>query len=226
MKTLRVDPADGEISERLLALFASEGFRTEVYQFFPSRRVAFLADGDVDADGAYRAYHPNSAKGLDNLANAGRPGHWWGIVTDRFGTPFLQGPNDPAPGFYISSTSYQNATLPKSNPRRYLDSETVPFIVVENYIRRRAEGIVLGCRARVTNTQNGKSVDCVVGDLGPLTKIGELSIAAANAVGINGDPRKGGTDSPILKYELWPDVPAVVGTEKYQLIPVLAGGGA
>ncbi len=58
----------------------------------------------------------------------------------------------------------------------------------------------------------------MVGDLGPLTKIGELSIAAANAIGIDGNPKTGGTDKPILKYELWPDTPAVINGIRYALI--------
>lgn len=207
-----------ETSEKLLCILTAEGFRCEVWQYFPSLRVEFTADGDIDADGAYRAYHPQSQKGLDALANAGHPGNWWGIDTDRTGRPFIQQPGDPAPGFYVSSTSYQWPGWARGNPRRYVDSETVPFIVVENYIRNRAKGVVLGCKARVTNIENGKSVDCVVGDMGPLVKIGELSIAAANAIGISGNPRTGGVDEPVLKYELWPDIPAVVKGVTYDLI--------
>lgn len=208
----------GEAGERFLCSFGSEGFRCEVYQYFPSNRVEFIADGDIDADGAYRAYHPQSQKGLDALANAGHPGNWWGLATNRNGTPFVQDASDPAPGYYISTTSYQWDQFTKNNPRRYVDSETVSFIVVQNYIRNRAKGIVLGCRARVTNMENGKSVEAGVFDMGPLKKIGELSIAAANAIGISGDPRKGGVDEPILKYELWPNQPAVVNGVHYNLI--------
>jgi len=36
----------------------------------------------IDADGAYRAYHPKNI-GLDYLANAGSPGNWWALVTDN-----------------------------------------------------------------------------------------------------------------------------------------------
>lgn len=208
----------GETSEKLLCILTAEGFQCSVYQYFPSLRIEFTADGDIDADGAYRAYHPFSSKGLDNLGNAGHPGNWFGVVTDRNGKPFIQGPGDPAPGYYVSGTSYQWPQFPRDNPRRYLDAEKIPFIVIENYIRNRAKGVVLGCKARVTNTKNGKSVDCVVGDMGPLTKLGELSIAAANAIGLNGDPRSGGVDEPILKYELWPDQPAFVNGVTYNLI--------
>jgi|GEM_PF-920294 len=208
----------GETSERLLCLLNSEGWDCEVYQYFPTKRVEFTADGDIDADGAYHAYNPESRKGLDDLANAGHPGNWWGISTDRNGKPFIQQQGDPAPGFFVSTTSYQWPDFSRDNPRRYLDSESIPFIVVENYIRNRAKGVVLGCKARVTNLRNGRAVDCVVGDMGPLAKIGELSIAAAVALGLNGNPRTGGVDAPSLKYELWPDVPAVVNGVTFELI--------
>lgn len=215
---MKANRQSGETSEKLLCVLTAEGFECEVWQYFPSLRIEFTADGDIDADGAYRAYHPDSSKGLDHLANAGHPGNWWGIVTDRNGKPFIQQSGDPAPGYYVSATSYQWMAFPRDNPRRYLDSESIPFVVVENYIRTRAKGVVLGCKARVTNLRNGKSVDCVVGDMGPLVKIGELSIAAANAIGINGNPRTGGEDSPVLKYELWPDEPAVIDGMTYTLI--------
>ena len=205
-----------------LCTFNSEGFKSVARQFLPSKRIELVADGDIDADGAYRAYHPTSGKGLDHLANAGGPGNWWGIVTDRDGKPFIQGPTDPAPGHYVSATSYEWPEFPKNDPRRYVDSETVPFIVVQSWIRNRAKGVVLGARARVTNLRTGKTVDCVVADMGPLKKIGELSIAAANAVGISGNPRSGGVDKPILKYEIWPDEPGVVNGVTYRLVRAAA----
>jgi hypothetical protein len=57
-------------------------------------------------------------------------------------------------------------------------------------------------------TFRGKSVDCVVADRGPKNKIGELSIAAARAVGLPSSPRHGGTEKPEVLYELFPGVAA------------------
>lgn len=71
--------------------FDSSGHGTFFY-------VAGLA---VDADGAFRAYHPTSHLGLDALVNAGHPGHWWALATDTgktSGHPVVQGRGDPAPG--------------------------------------------------------------------------------------------------------------------------------
>jgi len=189
---------------------------------YHDKRVVFTADADIDADGSPRAYDPIGDKGLDALANAGHKGNWWSLVTDTGypdGDPVIQSSSDPAPGFYISTTSYQWSQFGRLDPLRYVDAGTVPFIVVEGYIRRRAKGVVLGCRARVTNEKNGMFVDAVVADLGPLTKIGELSIAAAKAIGVDSDARTGGESEHVITYELWPDTPAVIGGRTYDLIP-------
>lgn len=181
-------------------------------------RVHFTAKAAIDADGAYRAYHPKSQLGLDDLANAGHPGNWWGIVTDSKGRPFLQQSHDPYPGFYVSSTAYEWKGYAKSDPKRYVDSESVPYVVVSPLIRNAAKGIVLGCKARITNSLTGQHVDAVVADIGPRQKIGEVSIAAAKAIGLSGSARSGGTERKIIAYELWPGIAAVVNGITYDLI--------
>jgi hypothetical protein len=178
-------------------------------------RVHYTASARIDADGAYRAYHPDNRSGLDDLRNAGGPGNWYGIVAPG-GKPIIQTEDDPAPGFYVSATAYQWPQFSSNDPRRYVDSENVPYIVVSPLIRNAAAGIVLGCKARVTF--NGKSVDAVVADIGPRKKIGELSIAAAKAVGIPHSARSGGEERQVVHYELWPDVPAEVNGVTYNLI--------
>src|SRR6266850_6251759 len=51
----------------------------------PSRvRGFFYKSGwAVDADGAFRAYHPTDRLGLDSLGHAGHRGNWWALVTDN-----------------------------------------------------------------------------------------------------------------------------------------------
>lgn len=182
-------------------------------------KVHFVAKAAIDADGAYRAYHPVSRRGLDNLKHAGGPGNWWGIVTDANGKPFVQKETDPAPGYYVSATAYEWKGFKEHDPKRYVDSETVPFVVVSPVIRRAAKGVVLGCKAIITNTKTGQSVHAVVADIGPKPKIGELSMAAAIALGINPSPRDGGTEEKIIRYEIFPGTPAVVNGVTYNLIP-------
>lgn len=207
------------ISSRFLCSFNAEGFKCNVFQD-SDRRVNFVADGDIDADGCPKAYHPNNVSGLDYLANAGHPGNWWGIATDRHGTPFIQDSTDPAPGFYVSTTAYEWLNYSKNDPRRYVDSLKVRFIVVSGAIRSLAKGVVLGCKARITDLKTNRTTDAVVADIGPLRRIGELSMAAAEAIGLNPSPKNGGTDTDHLLYELWPGTPAVIDGVTYRLIPM------
>ena len=184
-------------------------------------RVHFNGDMDIDADGAYRAYHPDNKSGLDNLANAHSGDNWYGVVTVS-GEPVIQGPDDPAPGFYVSATSLHllqpdGTVYPRTNPLGYVDAESVPFIVVPPAIVEGVVDVVLGCKARITDTRTGKSVDCVVADTGPKTKTGEASIAAAKALGVPSSARTGGEEKPVFTYELWPGVPAEVNGVTYPL---------
>jgi hypothetical protein len=165
--------------------------------------IQFMGELCVDADGSPRAYGPNGL-GLDYLANAGHEGNWWGIVTDSEGYPVLQGENDPAPGYYISTTSLQNKNYPVTDARRYVDSEKVPFIVVPSPLARLCTGIVLGCKAEIVHTATGKRVSAVVADLGPATHLGEASIAAVRALGFNPDPKNGGSSVKDFRYTFWP----------------------
>lgn len=76
-------------------------------------RMWFTAGMTIDGDGANGqstkpCYGPDDT-GLDRTIEAGNRGNWWGIVTER-GEPVIQDgmvPDEPAEGFYISTTSYQ-----------------------------------------------------------------------------------------------------------------------
>lgn len=183
-----------------------------------SEVVTVTAGATIDADGSPRAYHPKGTPGLDYLDNAGHPGNWWGIATRR-GTPIVQGPEDPAPGFYVSTTAYMHAGQPAWSPLAYLDSETVPFIVVPGPLRAMVKGVVLGCLALVKNRANGRKVTCLVGDIGPATHWGEISIAAAKRLGLPTNARKGGGAASGIEYAIYPDKVAVIDGVTYRLIP-------
>jgi hypothetical protein len=165
--------------------------------------IQFIGELCVDADGSPRAYGPNG-QGLDYLDNAGHSGNWWGIVTDAERYPILQGEKDPAPGYYVSTTSLQYSQYATTDPRRYINSEDVPFIVVPGQVARMCTGIVLGCRAEILNQSTGVRISCVVADLGPATHLGEASIAAAKQLGINPDPKTGGSSVQDFRYTFWP----------------------
>ena len=109
-------------------------------------------------------------------------------------------------GLLASMTWYHHPGKLLTDPAAYVDAETVPYLVVPPIVVKRTRGIVRGCKARATF--RGKSVDCVVADRGPANRIGELSIAAARALGLPSSPRNGGTEQPEVLYELWPGMPA------------------
>jgi len=196
--------------------------------------VTFAAGATLDGDGASGqfggppCYAPASYNGptLDILANAGSPGNWYGVVTDQSGNPVVQGPTDPCPGAYVSATSLElfdksGGSLPNSSPFKYVDSATVPFIVVPPMIVRGVAGVVMGCRCVVTNTRNGRSVEGVVADGGPANHLGEISVACAKAIGIplgtKHQANGGGASAPTIKYQLFPGVAAVVNGVTYPL---------
>src|ERR1035437_1947441 len=87
----------------------------------PGNTAFFYESGmTIDADGAPNAYHPDNT-GLDDLANAGSPENWQGLAKNADGEPFVQGPDDPFPGYYVSATALSDRTKPvndRSEERR------------------------------------------------------------------------------------------------------------
>lgn len=166
----------------------------------------FKAGMAIDADGSPTAYHPVHGRGLDNLANAGHDGNWYGVVTDtgrKTGKPIIQGSNDPGPGFYVSPTALQDHHLPRTDPRRYVDSSRIPYISLPGH----HQGVLrasLGDLAMVINTHNGKRAAAIVADTGPRAKIGEGSIALANSLGLSANARHGGTSAHSIIYVVFP----------------------
>jgi hypothetical protein len=201
------------------------------------KSVTFSAGATLDGDGANGqfgeppCYAPASFGGqtLDIIANAGHPGNWFGVVTDtnqNTGTPVIQGAGDPCPGAFVSATSLHlldenGEGLPHTSPLKYVDSATVPFIVVPPMIIHGVAGIVLGCRCVVTNTRDGRSVEGVVADGGPKNHLGEISVACAKAIGVpigtTHPANGGGASAPAIQYQLFPGTAAVVNGVTYPL---------
>jgi hypothetical protein len=159
----------------------------------------------IDADGAYRAYHPNDRLGLDSLSHAGHPGDWWALVTDNektTGRPVVQRESDPAPGYYVSTTALYDRDNPNPrDPRRYVDALKTPYIVLHP---RALSFARLGDFATVVNLQNGKISAALVADVSaPNLPVGEGSMALAEALGIDSSPRHGGKDGDVA-YLIYP----------------------
>lgn len=180
---------------------------------FPDETTFFFKSGmTVDADGAPKAYHPEDI-GLDSLDNAGHDGEWWALATDENGDPVIQGDDDPAPGYYVSMTALTDETKEETDPRAYVDATKIPYIVLpqnddEKFLKKAK--VKLGDFAAVYNGENGKLAFAIFADTseffaggGETTRFGEGSIALADALDIDSNPRTGGTDEGVL-YVVFP----------------------
>ena len=168
----------------------------------PGNTAFFYEAGmTIDADGAPNAYHPDNT-GLDDLANAGAPGSWEGLAKNGDGEPFVQGPNDPFPGYYVSATALADRSKPANDPMRYVDASRIPYIVLPGGMARQM-GARPGDFSIVLNLRNGKSSYAIFGDVGPFDRIGEGSMALAENLGIRSDARNGGARRGIL-YLVFP----------------------
>ena len=169
--------------------------KTTVYEIAEKKLFLFQAGMMIDADGSPKAYHPVNGKGLDHLANAGHPGNWWALVVDSRGNPIIQKDSDPAPGYYISTTALQDKTKKVDDPNRQVNSESISYIALPP---RLSSNFKLGDIALVINKKNKKQSYAIFADVGPADKIGEGSIKLAEALGINSNPKNGGTTSGII----------------------------
>jgi Fungal chitosanase of glycosyl hydrolase group 75 len=161
----------------------------------------FKAGMAIDADGSPNCYGPDDS-GLDWTANGGTPGEdWWGGPTDRLGMPCIQKIYDPCPGMYVSGTAHINPAYDEQSPYRYLDSESIPFFVLPG---SHNNGAKLGDVGLLYNIKTCDNCYGIYGDIGPSGKIGEASIRMAEALGIDADPKEGGTEAKAIAYLVFP----------------------
>lgn len=177
-------------------LLSSDG--TDVWALSNQSAFYFVTGMTIDADGSPRAYKPDNT-GLDDLKNAQGELGWVGIVVEN-GEPVLQGPDDPAPGYYVSRTALEDHSRRDTDPARFVDSEKIPFIVLPADVARKT-GARLGDFAFVQNMRNGLTSPAIFADIGP--GLGEGSIALARALRINPDARDGGAYRGVL-YVVFP----------------------
>ena len=171
--------------------------------------IEFQAGMMIDADGALRAYHPDDVSGLDDLAHAGAPGNWWGIVTadgTPGGTPLVQGAGDPAPGFYVSQTSLEDEARDASDPRRYVDSLAVPYLALQEVFATdfgcKLGDFAFATREALDGSRHASAA--IFADVAaPQLPVGEGSIALAERLGIPSSPRHGGTFRASVHYVLF-----------------------
>ena len=149
--------------------------------------ILFTAGMTIDADGAPNAYGPHN-RGLDFTANARGTHGWVALVTDHKGRPVVQ-KSGRYSGYYVSTTSLrQGDTSDPKNPKQYIDATRIPYIALPPDFAE-AYGISLGDLALVVNQANGRSAYAIYADVGPKGRIGEGSIALADALRIPSNPR-------------------------------------
>jgi len=165
------------------------------------RAVLFQAGMSVDADGAPNAYGPHN-KGLDFIANARNGGRFVGVATHADGTPVIQR-SGRFKGYYVSTTSLRNAAGSVSASGTYVNAGKIPYVVLPPEFMQQF-GVALGDLALVINQKNGKSSPAIFADVGPRGRIGEGSVALARALGLDANPRRGGTGAPSIAYLVFP----------------------
>jgi hypothetical protein len=183
--------------------------------FGSDNALLYVTGMAVDGDGSPHCYHPNNI-GLDYNANAFDKSRnlWVGVVCDAKGNPIVQGPGQPAPGYYVSPTSLRDPRI--SDPgdaRRYVNSETIPYIAFPGYllkmggsgdISRLELGVNLGDYCIVYHIRNGKLCPAIFADVGPRYKLGEGSIRVAQQLGLRSSPKNGGTEMNEIAYVIFP----------------------
>lgn len=125
---------------------------------------------NVDVDGAPNAYGPPGYRTLDYEKNAHHDarlnGKVVGYLTRRDGrTPYLQGPHDPCPGYYISTTDYRDDRIDDDrNPRKYLDARRINYVVLGDFAHH--HHVRLGDFVLVHSARTHRTVYAIVGDSG------------------------------------------------------------
>ena len=126
---------------------------------------------DVDVDGAPRAYGPAGRDALDDLRNAHSMGRLDAPIVGYLledappHNPVVQGPHDPAPGYYVSQTAFEDESVENErDPRRYVDATKINYVVLGHQARRL--GARLGDFVAVYSRRTQRSVFGIVGDAG------------------------------------------------------------
>ena len=181
-----------------------------LFRHQPTKALVFSSQMQVNTDGAPDSYHPDDI-GITHICNGVSVGAdcvwrancladfnkakaegfngptkicFFAMATQQNGTPIIQGPNDPKPGYFVSTTALQQPGVDRKTPQAQLDSNRIPFIVIPRHWQQSATpGLKLGDFAVVLRKSTGQMSSAIVGDLGPKRKLGEGSVALHQALG-------------------------------------------
>jgi hypothetical protein len=154
----------------------------------------------VDVDGAPNAYGPPGKPALDYERNAHVGGRLSGKVVGyltEHGRPVLQGPQDPKPGYYVSTTDFRDDSIDDDrNPRKYLDATRINYVVLGTFGKR--HHVKLGDFVVVHTHGKEKTVYAIVGDSGNAAGT-EGSLALLQALGY---PFHDGKNDAVDEHEI------------------------
>lgn len=161
----------------------------------------------IDADGAPNAYHPDNT-GLDHYGNAGWPNEsWWPdvLVPDPAdpARPYVQ-PDGPFKGYFVTKTTLADRSSPATDPAKYVDATTIPYIAFPGGFVGLAGTGRMGDFGYAIHLGSGRASPFIVADVAPRNDpLGEMSLALASALSGNTavNPRNGaGAPSGDIAY--------------------------
>lgn len=166
----------------------------------------------LDADGSLFAYHPDNI-GRDDLRFASWPSggeDWRSILVPDPGDPtrpYVQN-EGPAKGYFLSMTTLRCLLSIPTDPRAYVDSEAIPYLVFPaDFLKIEGAG-GFGDLAVARNLSNARTSWAIVADQGPASHpLGEISLRLAeNLGGVSVNPRNGNGIAPgPIKYIVFPN---------------------
>jgi hypothetical protein len=210
--------ADCTDLHRVLDAESEEAGKMRAYAPGAGGALLFLDAMTLDADGAPKAYHPNdhdparpnrcpaSGLGLDCPANAGYPEGDFAFAACPAGGQVpcdthghaLQGPQDQAPGYLVSATSFQ--AQPVWLQKNHVDAAVVPYVALPGGDTFRAAANAAGVSkiagqiGVVYDRKTKKMVPVLVGDTSSrigsrFAHLGEGSIALTRELRGKDNPR-------------------------------------
>jgi hypothetical protein len=198
----------------------------------PAGAYQFTCGTTICIDGAPTAYGPNDS-GQDLTRNAGHnkgdvktwkkdtrsnflkdesgnkipatfweETDWFGVATGEDGKPILK-----PDGYYVSVSSYNyTGFTSKGVQDRYVNADIISYAVLSR-VSAPALGLKIGDLVYIKNLYKGKNKGKWAGFLETRRaddKIGEMSVAAADAIGVPSSPRNGGQDGDI-QFTFYPN---------------------
>ena len=170
----------------------------------PVKDIAIDADGAPDAYGPPRFHGDLDGCGTDTLKNAAYPtaaydpirkDDWHDILVPDPDHP--EQPYETADGFYLSKTSLCDESLESDlAPGKFVDANLVPYVVMPQFWIDQL-GVRLGDLCLLWHARLKLKTVAIVADICPDDEpLGEISIAAAHAIGGKNVSPRTGVDLP------------------------------